>query len=724
MTKSAAVPRWLLIAAALLLLSGVVFSLERLRRYVVEQHEIVTLLAEVAGVTNRLSALEWQAISVGQVSPELRRQHDQQTDALHRKTEELEQRADAQALSDVVTNLDQYSLGVAAEFTALRAGDVALARDIDEEQVDPSFVRLGRSMERTSRLLKQDARQAEQVGQMASLAVIALALLLMVLLARAFEILAQRARTALANQARLESLEVTDSMTRLLNRSGLVRAYATLPPGQMVAVVMTDLNDLKSTNDAGGHSAGDALLLRVASVLRGSLPPDALIARWGGDEFLILLPGMDRKSAAASMNAVLKQLGSSREQQITFAFGVSETWSGDPLERPLAVADAAMYDHKERVRGTILLEQGSGANSVEDFVARLATFTLEAEILNVALPMARALLGFDVLLYVERQGAGYEIRGFDSSGLRLPADLFRGSGAPFAGGVIAAALNSRQTSWSNDYAADPRALKNLNYQVKSCGASPMICRGSAEGAVVIGHLSTWRPITPQVRRVLESLALHLADVRERRLMVGELRQALEGGQKALGIALELRDLETAGHTERVVELAGELGRVLNLPPECQAQLRQGAYLHDLGKLTVPDAVLLKPGRFTPEEREIMQSHAQRGYEIASQIAGLPQGTLDVIRFHHEKWDGSGYPDRLAGESIPLLARIFAVCDVYDALTCIRPYKPAWTCQDAVAEIRAQAGRHFDPEVVQGFLNLDLSPLPASKVPDMHPQLSS
>lgn len=187
----------------------------------------------------------------------------------------------------------------------------------------------------------------------------------------------------------------------------------------------------------------------------------------------------------------------------------------------------------------------------------------------------------------------------------------------------------------------------------------------------------------------------------------QVRRTFEGGLLALGVALETRDLETSGHTQRVVHLALALGQALGLPPDELDALAQGAYLHDLGKLAVPDAILRKPGRLTPEEFAVMQTHAEHGHDIALRLPSLAPGALAVILHHHERWDGSGYPCGLTGLDIPLLARMFAVCDVYDALTSERPYKRAWSHEAAVAEIAAGAGRHFDPCIVRAFMALDV-----------------
>ena len=183
------------------------------------------------------------------------------------------------------------------------------------------------------------------------------------------------------------------------------------------------------------------------------------------------------------------------------------------------------------------------------------------------------------------------------------------------------------------------------------------------------------------------------------------RRAIENSLLALGLALEARDLETAGHTRRVVEMAERMGRQLEFNNWRLEALRHGAYLHDLGKLCIPDAVLLKPGRLDKQEWEIMQTHAIRGFELASNIPSIRADALDVIQFHHEHWDGLGYPHKLVGTHIPLLARIFAICDVYDALLSQRTYKPAWTQAEAIQELQKQRNGQFDPDVVDLFVRM-------------------
>lgn len=175
--------------------------------------------------------------------------------------------------------------------------------------------------------------------------------------------------------------------------------------------------------------------------------------------------------------------------------------------------------------------------------------------------------------------------------------------------------------------------------------------------------------------------------------------------RALGLALEVRDSETGGHTDRVVSQALELGRALGLDAPALAALEMGATLHDVGKIGVPDHVLRKPGALDANERALIHAHAAEGSRFAAALGFLPTAALEVIRHHHERWDGQGYPDGLAWDQIPLLARIFAVVDVYDALVSVRPYKAAWTPEQARAEIARQLGVQFDPQVVHAFLGL-------------------
>jgi putative nucleotidyltransferase with HDIG domain len=174
--------------------------------------------------------------------------------------------------------------------------------------------------------------------------------------------------------------------------------------------------------------------------------------------------------------------------------------------------------------------------------------------------------------------------------------------------------------------------------------------------------------------------------------------------KKLVIATEQKDTYTAGHTFRVTMYALKLAEELRLRPELLRAIAQGTLLHDVGKIQIPDSILNKPGRLTTEERDIIEKHPMYGYEMCRDL-GFMKEEMSIIRYHHEKWDGTGYPDRLIGVSIPFEARIVAVADVYDALTSDRAYRKAWTHEEAMRFIIEQKGIHFDPDCVDAWCSL-------------------
>ncbi len=178
---------------------------------------------------------------------------------------------------------------------------------------------------------------------------------------------------------------------------------------------------------------------------------------------------------------------------------------------------------------------------------------------------------------------------------------------------------------------------------------------------------------------------------------------------SLARTIEARDPYTKGHCQRLAKYALALGARLDLDEEALVALRRGAFLHDVGKVGIPDAVLLKPGRLTPAEYALMQQHTIIGDELCSELR-LLEDVRPIVRHHHERPDGTGYPDRLKGEAIPLLARIMCVVDVYDALTTERPYKPALPQAEAIRQLREEASNGWRfPSIVEAFVALACEP---------------
>jgi len=241
-------------------------------------------------------------------------------------------------------------------------------------------------------------------------------------------------------------------------------------------------------------------------------------------------------------------------------------------------------------------------------------------------------------------------------------------------------------------------------------AVPLIAKGQMKGILEIFHRTPLEPDTEWIN-FLELLGgqaaiavdnVSMFDTLQRSNM--ELTMAYDRTMEGWSRALDYRDKETEGHSQRVTELTIKIACAMGIQEDELIHIRRGALLHDIGKLGVPDAILFKPGKLTDEEWAVMKKHPVFAYELLSPIPFL-RLALEIPYCHHEKWDGTGYPRGLKGEQIPLSARIFAVVDVWDALLADRPYRPAWRKEKVIEHIRSLSGTHFDPEVSEAFLKL-------------------
>jgi HD-GYP domain-containing protein (c-di-GMP phosphodiesterase class II) len=240
--------------------------------------------------------------------------------------------------------------------------------------------------------------------------------------------------------------------------------------------------------------------------------------------------------------------------------------------------------------------------------------------------------------------------------------------------------------------------------------TPLIARGEVKGVLEIYQRHPLK-VTPDWYNMLEMIANQFAIAIDNSLLLEsldrrntEITSAYNATIEGLSRALELRDRETEGHTRRVAELTLLLADKIDISQEQRIHMERGALLHDVGKMGIPDDILRKPGKLTSQEWEIMKHHPLYAYNILSQIDYL-KPALDIPLYHHEHWDGSGYPYGLAGEHIPLAARIFAVVDVYDALTSDRPYRTAWSKGQALDYMNSQSGQYFDPLILQTFMGM-------------------
>ncbi len=239
---------------------------------------------------------------------------------------------------------------------------------------------------------------------------------------------------------------------------------------------------------------------------------------------------------------------------------------------------------------------------------------------------------------------------------------------------------------------------------------PMIAKGRVLGVLEMFHRSALQPeadwlnflnmIAGQAAIAVDSARM-FRDLQKTNV---ELSMAYDATIEGLSRALDLRDKETEEHTQRVSETTVKLAAQFGVADANLVHIRRGAILHDIGKVAIPDRILFKPGPLAEDEWNIMRRHPGIAVDLLSSVSYLTPA-LEIPHWHHEKWDGTGYPDHLQGETIPYSARLFALVDVYDALTSNRPYRGAWSKQDTLQYIESQAGRHFDPALVPKFVRL-------------------
>jgi putative nucleotidyltransferase with HDIG domain len=278
-----------------------------------------------------------------------------------------------------------------------------------------------------------------------------------------------------------------------------------------------------------------------------------------------------------------------------------------------------------------------------------------------------------------------------------------------AAGVLGAGELTRALS-------SARAVSEQGSDLLGVGArnSLLCCFRTADGRrVLVGVARLYpKPFDEVEVALIESVATSTGQTleriwayEERDELISQLKASLVGTAEALANALEAKDDYTANHASEVADLAVEVGRRLGLTPGELEDLRYGAIFHDVGKIAIPDAILHKPGPLDPEERRLMMRHPEIGAEIVAPIPFLSPAVKQMVRHDHEHFDGSGYPDGLAGEAIPIGARIILVVDGYHAMISDRPYRKAMAKPEALAEIARNTGRQFDPLVVAAFVEV-------------------
>jgi diguanylate cyclase (GGDEF)-like protein len=459
-----------------------------------------------------------------------------------------------------------------------------------------------------------------------------------------------------STNARLKEVSFKDEVTRLYNRRFFsirleeeVSRYRRF--NHPVSVVLLDLDGFKAVNDELGHVVGDETLRGVAELLLKHSRGINVVCRYGGDEFAILLVETPKAGAQIYADRIRHVLASHEfphGRRVSASFGIAclPEDVASAAEDLIRAADEALYAAK---RG--------GKNRVSTHDESEGSLSMRSAPAAVAPPGPGEGLG------------------------RLERLVGASDTAPADAGVLVLSRDVRTT------------LEGLDGDAYDLIMRPA---AAAPNGAVLDPASLWRagdvrllpaasPSTAPPPALAPADAVALAALRD---------------------MLEARDPGTGAHSERVRIYALALAEAHGVPKSQLPDIEHGVMLHDIGKIAVPDSILLKPGPLSPDEWKIMRTHPGVGRRLIEHMPFL-RGAVPVVYHHHERWDGTGYPDGLRGEDIPLGARIFAVADAFDAMTYDRPYSRAIPVPSARAEIERCAGTHFDPSVVATFLALPL-----------------
>ena len=518
-----------------------------------------------------------------------------------------------------------------------------------------------------------------------------------------------------AEQSRLRGLAERDTLTgactrrrfdeRLRDQVSRCRTR-----GECATLLLIDIDGLKAINDALGHAAGDALLKDAAARLASLLGDGDLLARCGGDEFAVLLSGAGAEQGVEVAERLARALAEPRSLEAptpVASIGVcalNERTSG--VEAVLAAADAALLQAKQDGGGRVAVAPGPAPQgrwrpqrAAALVFERLADPTSDAVSVQRIVEAARDLLQMDIAYQTEMTASEqvFETLVGDGSsfgvetGTRMPRE------ATYCEQILAGELPALMP----DLRAIPAAAAMPVTEAAGVAAYVSVPitypDGELHGTLCAASHDARPDLSDRDVRYLHLLARLIGDSLDRARLLSEREHLLAAstGIRALAAAVEARDQYTSEHSEIVLELVGSVARRMGLAEADVALAEQVALLHDLGKLAVPDAVLHKPGPLDDQEWEVMRGHPEAGARLVAAVPEL-EHLADAIRAEHERWDGQGYPHGLAGESIPIAARIAFVCDAYHAMTSDRPYRGALPRDEALTEIRANAGTQFCP----------------------------
>jgi putative two-component system response regulator len=517
-----------------------------------------------------------------------------------------------------------------------------------------------------------------------------------------------------------------DALTGLPNRRAfdehLEQMLAEAGGDNPVAVALLDVDGFKSVNDTGGHAVGDEVLATLARLFLRSVRANEHVFRIGGDEFAVVIAGATEAGVRAGERILRATRLQRRGRSLpTLSGGVAHSVGAESKQELLARADAALYTSKDAGGDRFT------AAGIAPPARRRETVDSGAPAEPVAVPGPRPLRillvdddpGLLVLLRTTFEIIDIEVEEARSAAeaqnriaSNRPDVIVLDVAMPVVDGIFfCRSLKSDPDTREIPVIVLSGSSRNEE-ESKRAGAEAFLAKPfspldllalveQVAGGLFEGPFTLMADERPE-----EQILLYARDLR--RLLELErgqrhlLKKAYEETIGAFAGALEAKDFGTGAHSKRVVRYATELTRELEPALLEDTSLQYGFLLHDVGKIGIPDSILQKPGPLTKEERRLMRTHTILGSQLLGEVPLLEGEGLSVIRSHHERWDGSGYPDLRGHEEIPVGGRIFAIADTLDAMTSDRPYRVARTWQTAVAEIVAQSGRQFDPEVVAAF----------------------
>jgi putative two-component system response regulator len=468
-----------------------------------------------------------------------------------------------------------------------------------------------------------------------------------------------------------------------------------------LSLLFLDIDHFKAINDQHGHAVGDEILRTLASTIRGTIRCADIGVRYGGEEFVVLMPHTDRAEGlllAERLRCAVAEQGGFRPESggkvnLTVSLGVA-SFPEDSVDAAslLEHADEAMYKAKRGGRNQAVAYSPAEQCPADRAVVLIADDDprnlklLEAYLLADGYQTIRAADGQEAIDVARRErpdlilldGMMPRLTGFDACRrLKEDRDL------KLIPVVIVTALNGRDDK-----------LRGIE-----AGADDFLSKPIDKTALLT-----------RMRALL------------RTKRTTDLLEDAETVIFALARAVESRDPSTGGHVERVSSYAAAVGKAAGLSESQIEGLRRAGVVHDIGKICIPDAILLKPGKLTPEERRFIQTHVEAGYELLRPMRTFTE-SLPAVRFHHERLDGSGYPLGLRGEQVPITAQILAIVDVYDALSTDRVYRRAMSSSETFGILREEASRGLHNPRLIDLLEQVIGNSPQPAATRAAPQLS-